>query len=294
MHYLNQQFLTNLHLPKKDSHKGQNGKLVIIGGSKLFHGASLFALKTASRIVDMVFFSSIKPNQALTKQLKAKLYSFINIPQSRLADYIDQSNAVLIGPGMVRGSQKFTGTGETGQQTRKKVISLLNQFPKKKWLIDAGALHAVTLNHLRSLSNCLLTPHTFEFEKLFNCSLADKSFDQTVAIVRQQAQAIEATIVLKGRFDIIVGPSTIEKYHYQPLVNKTGNAGMTKGGTGDCLAGLTAALACTHDLVIAGAIGAYINGLAGDQLHHVVGPFFNADDLADQVPKTLWQQLTSS
>ena len=59
-----------LYIPAEDSHKGQNGKLLIIGGSHLFHAASLWALKVASRIVDMVFYSSVPENNELVMKMK--------------------------------------------------------------------------------------------------------------------------------------------------------------------------------------------------------------------------------
>jgi len=59
---------------------------------------------------------------------------------------------------------------------------------------------------------------------------------------------------------------------------------MTKGGTGDVLAGLIAGLACKNDLFLAASVGAYINGLAGDTLYKKVGPYFNASDLCEEIP----------
>src|ERR1043165_7891895 len=78
MKHFNPDDLKNLYVPPSGSHKGQNGKLLIIGGSHLFHAASLWALQIASRVVDMVFYSSVPEN------------------------YIEEADAVLIGPGMLR------------------------------------------------------------------------------------------------------------------------------------------------------------------------------------------------
>jgi len=58
----------DLKIAKKDSHKGQNGKLLIIGGSQLFHAASKWSLDIASKIVDMVFYSSVPSNNQLIKK----------------------------------------------------------------------------------------------------------------------------------------------------------------------------------------------------------------------------------
>jgi len=62
---------------------------------------------------------------------------------------------------------------------------------------------------------------------------------------------------------------------------------MTKGGTGDTLAGLIAALYCKNKAWLAACAGVYINGLAGDQLYKKVGPYFNTSDLADEIPRTM-------
>ncbi len=62
---------------------------------------------------------------------------------------------------------------------------------------------------------------------------------------------------------------------------------MTKGGTGDVLSGLIAALACKNDPVLAVLAGSYINKRAGEMLYRQVGPFFNASDLAGMIPKTM-------
>jgi ADP-dependent NAD(P)H-hydrate dehydratase / NAD(P)H-hydrate epimerase len=281
MEYINDQFVKNIKKIKKTSHKGDNGALTIIGGSHLFHGASLWALAVASRIIDMVYYSSVKENQELTKSLKEGLYSFIAIPQNKESDYISLSDAVLIGPGMVRGSEEYTGTGESGEETRQKTLHLLKNFPQKKWILDAGALQVVELDELLGLKNLAITPHEGEFNKLFKISLSGKKLEEKISIVKQKAEQTGFVIILKGEVDIVASRT-------KTVLNKTGNEGMTKGGTGDVLAGLIGALACTNDLFTASAAGVYVNGIAGDELYKKVGPYYNADQLADKVPQALW------
>lgn len=284
MEYINSEFLKQLSLPAKDSHKGENGKLMIIGGSKLFHGASLWALTVASRIVDMVYYSSVAENQKLAEYLERSLYSFILVPNGKEEEYIAETDAVLIGPGMVRGTAEYTGTGESGQETAQKVKFLLNKFPQKQWIIDAGALQAIELSDLQQLNTPIITPHTGEFERLFEVSLKETSFEERIDIVAQEAKLRGIVIVLKGQIDIVASAQKV-------ILNKNGNEGMTKGGTGDVLAGLIAALACKNDPFTAAAVGAFINGLAGDELYQKVGPLFNADDLAKKVPEVFWEEI---
>lgn len=288
MNFIDDSIFQKLNLIPKDSHKNNNGKVMIIGGSKLFHGASLFALKVASRIVDIVFYYSIVENQELTKFLKSSLYSFINIPESRLDSYIEEAHSILIGPGMVRENIINVGTGESGEQTREITMNLLNKFPQKQWIIDAGSLQVLRAEDFINLklNNPIITPHLKEFQTVFDIDLIDKSIDEKADIISKIAKEYNLTIVLKGVIDLIADKDQI-------VANKTGNEGMTKGGTGDCLAGLISALSCRNDAFTACAIGAYINGLAGDELYQKVGPYFNADDLVDRVPEVLWKKVSS-
>ncbi len=69
--------IISLYKPLADSHKGDNGVLLIIGGSKKYHGAPILAAKTASRIVDLIYFSSVPENNALVKKMKSRLNEFI-------------------------------------------------------------------------------------------------------------------------------------------------------------------------------------------------------------------------
>ena len=97
-----EEFLKKLYLPKEDSHKGQNGRLLIIGGSHLFHSASLWALKVASRIVDLVHYSSVQENNKIVQDLKEEFRDGIVVPRTEIENYIEEDDCILIGPGMVR------------------------------------------------------------------------------------------------------------------------------------------------------------------------------------------------
>ena len=86
---------------------------------------------------------------------------------------------------------------------------------------------------------------------------------------------------------LLKGPKYIVSDGAHTQVIEGWNAGMTKGGTGDVLAGLIASLACKNDPFLATIAGSFINKKAGDELYASVGPFFNASDLAAQIPKTM-------
>src|SRR5882724_12015966 len=99
----NKDELKKLYKPAKDSSGEDNGQVTIIGGSSLFHGAPIYGLTIASRIVDMVFFSSNEKSVgSVAENLKSKLLSFIWVPWKEIENYVQKSDAILIGPGFLR------------------------------------------------------------------------------------------------------------------------------------------------------------------------------------------------
>ncbi len=169
--------LKQLYVPHPSTHKGENGKLLVIGGSHLFHAASLWALTIASRILDMVFYSSVPENNAVVQDLKKEFRNGIIVLREQVESYIDESECVLIGPGMVRSSShnaphlqsllQLENITDEGLQTRALTEYLLLRYPEKKWVIDAGALQMMDPEWLHPLKSAILTPHPKEFTRLF-------------------------------------------------------------------------------------------------------------------------------
>jgi len=249
-----------LKTPAPSSHKGDNGKLLIIGGSQKYHGAPLLAAKIASKIVDLVYFSSTAENNELLKKMKSRLGEFIAVPQESVFQQAKSVDAILIGPG-IDVDPKFTAI----------INGLLRKFPKKKFVLDAGAFKMVDKKLLNK--NCLLTPHHGEFRALFKKTPNPSN-------LKAMARQYNCIIVLKGPKDLVAAKNQFQ-------INDTGNSGMTKGGTGDVLAGLIAALSCQNDLFLSASAGVFINGLAGDRLYRKEGFHYNASDLIAEIPKTV-------
>ncbi len=275
--------LKKLYVPSSDSHKAQNGKVMLIGGSKLFHAASLWSLQIASRIVDMVFYCSTEENNEIVKQAKSEFRNGIVIPRRQIDSYIQEADVILIGPGMPRPEGKEEGDDDTKEITER----LLKQYPYKKWVIDGGSLQTIEPEVLLGLKQIpVLTPHQGEFERLFGNVILSETKNLDPSAVPQEdkvsdmAKKFDCVINLKGEVDIVASPT-------QVVSVSGGNAGMTKGGTGDVLAGLTAALYSKNDAFDSACAASYINKKAGESLEQSVGLYYNASDLADEVPKVM-------
>ncbi len=287
--------MKHIHVPLAGSHKGQNGRLLLIGGSRLFHAASIWSLTVASRIVDLVHYASVPENNELIKEAKKEFRNGIVIERKDIESYIKEDDCILIGPGMVRD-----------EETRTLTNRLLKAYPNKQWVIDAGALQMMDISLIPK--HAVLTPHLKEFESLIiRAEVANQNFrvlrsplinsgapsaqgsnfhslPARKKAVAWFAKKYHCIVLLKGEKDIV---SDGEETH----TIAGGNAGMTKGGTGDVLAGLIAALCCTNDPSVSTIVGSRINKQAGDELYKSVGPYFNATDLANQIPKTMKEFL---
>ena len=291
MEVFEQTELKKLYIPSSNSHKGQNGKLMIIGGSHLFHAASLWSLQVASKIVDMVFYSSVAENNLIVEELKKEFRNGIIVRRDDIESYIEEADCVLMGPGMLRTEMKgpkanlkdleeINKLEDEGEQSYYLTKYLLEKYPQKKWVLDAGALQMLEPEWLKKLNgNAVLTPHPLEFERVFG----EKATEEKI---REVAKTYNVIILVKGEKDLACS------------VNKCievagGNAGMTKGGTGDVLAGLVAALAAKNDLWLSATAGSFINKKAGEALFEKVGYYFNASDLADEIPHTMKKLLVA-
>lgn len=252
-------YFDQIVLPKQDSHKGENGRVLVIGGSKLFHAASFWSAAMAAKIVDMVHFSSptMENNELMRVRAKEKFWEGIVVPWEEVDHYILEDDCILIGPGM-----------ERGEETRRIVNELLTKYPEKKWVVDGGALQEVDPALLTS--NMIVTPNKRE---------------QEILEIRNQELGIRGvTVLAKGAVDVVSeGGERVEI--------SGGSPGMTKGGTGDVLAGIVCGLYAKSPAMASCVVASYVNKRAGEELEAKVGPFFSANDLIPEVQRALGKML---
>jgi len=290
-------FIEKLHIPAEHSHKGQNGRVLVIGGSQLFHAASLWAAEIATYMVDMVHYASTLENEQVFLALKTKFHDGIVVSQKDIPSYVSEDDAILIGPGMVRGSiesqssetkisetidykQLLTITNEAEYSARM-TEWLLRTFPQKKIVVDAGALQMMDLAWMEHREvPAILTPHRIEFERLLHISLDGKNHDEIAEHVQEQARIHRCVILLKTGVDIVSNGE-------QTVIISGGNSGLTKGGTGDVLAGLTLGLVAQNDPFVSAVIASFVEKKTADALFLTKGLWFRTSDLILRIPDIL-------
>ncbi len=259
---------------KASSRKGDNGKVLVVGGSYIYHGApilsSLAALRTGA---DLVYTAVPKINAQATRAISPNL---IVIP---LADSKLTRGAVnkLLGqiPSDLDSATIGMGLAIQDVEALKILVhSLLDRDVRLS--LDASALVSSVLPLLVN-QNVVVTPHTGEFKKLFG-EIPSISMKERIVTVEKFAKKHSLTILLKGFTDIISDGNTT-------FLNVKKTPAMTVGGTGDVLSGIVAGLlARNRNSLGAAAAAAYINGQAGKLVQKKLGLHMTATDLLDVIP----------
>jgi len=256
--------LRSLIRPRAQSHKWQNGSVLIIGGSHRYHGAPLLAVSAAARFVDIVHFACEKNYKNILPRMRGKLFEFIPVFSRELSTYIRHVDVVLMGPGL-----------ELNARNKKLVRSIQKRFPRKRMVIDAGAFRLADLTLINK--NSILTPNKNEYADVFHSA-------QTPSDVARLSHSLHCTIVAKG-------PKTYIAHNGECATNNTGNAGLTKGGTGDVLAGLIAAFFCKNDAFKSAKAASFLLGKTAETLWKKRSFAFSASDVLASIPETFGKML---
>ncbi len=268
------QLVAKRRLP--EAHKGEFGKLLVVGGSEVFSGAPFFVASAALRAgVDLAYIaassktayaiSGMSPDM-ITIKLDGDHLNTRNVATVR--PFLEKSSAVAIGPGL--------GLHRETKEAVKELIRVAEEA-KLPILLDADGLKAFAEFKHQAKTPMVLTPHSGEYQILTGNELSE-DLNNRVEEVREAAHELNATILLKGHVDVISDGKRVK-------LNFTGNPGMTVGGTGDVLSGLVAAfLSQGADPFEAAVAGAFINGAAGDFVKAEKGYHMVASDLLGWIP----------
>lgn len=264
---------------KSSSHKGENGRVMVIGGSFLYHGAPLLSSLAALRSgIDLIY---IAVPRALSMSIRAYSPDLIVLPLPDMKITRGVSNKIvkLIEREKISVDSILIGPGLTGIKREIGILAHKLSTLNIKLVLDAGALYPEIIKYVRGTES-IITPHPGEFYRIFKTKL-DEELDSKINKVLSYADEYGLTILLKGKVDIISDGSKV-------YINKTGNPGMTVGGTGDVLAGLAVGLLAKKTSPIAAAYAAaYINGKCGENAYVKYGLHFTATDIIAEIPSVM-------
>ena len=269
--------------PQKDSHKGENGSVLIIGGGPYVGAPALAGMAALRTGADLTFIATPKRSwQAIASfspnlivcDLNSDVLTPGDIPIIR--DLIPRCTAVAIGPGL--GSAKET------EDTVLKIVQLALE-KQKPLVIDADAISPIG-KHLEIIQNSgdVFTPHAGEFKELTGISLS-KDTQSRSQTVTEQAKKLGVSIFLKGPVDVLSNGIATK-------LNRIHNEAMTVGGTGDVLTGIIAALLSKGvEPFNAMRIAAFLNGEAGNEAFAKKSYGLLPTDIVEEIPSILKKYL---
>jgi ADP-dependent NAD(P)H-hydrate dehydratase len=258
--------LPRLAARRPDSHKGDFGRALLIGGSCGMSGAIALAgqacLRSGAGLVKLAVPECIQAVVAgyepsyMTVSVACDRAGRIKLKATRkLRQHLESATCVACGPGL-------------GQSKRLDAfVAVLYETLPQPLVLDADGLNALASALASSDTSAtipvagprVLTPHPGELARLVGAAAdARPNRDEQVALAQLLARERHAVVVLKGHRTIITDGT-------QVVENTTGNPGLATGGTGDVLTGVITALICQNFAPFEAAVlGAHVQGLAGD------------------------------
>jgi len=246
-----------LPVRKADGHKGDFGKLLVVGGAVGYTGAPYLTASAAVRTgCGLVFLGvpesiwqveAVKCTSAMPFPLSENSGMLSDSALQEIEEKLTGCHVLALGPGLGRSQQVTQLVCELLERTQQPVV------------LDADGINALA-EHMDVLDSrrgrvTILTPHDGEFARLGG----DLSRGDRVGAARDFAMRHGCVLVLKGHRTVVATPEG------NVLVNTTGNSGLAKGGSGDVLTGVIASLLAQGATAMqAAALGVWLHGCAGD------------------------------
>ena len=262
---------------KANSRKGDNGTVLVVGGSYIYHGAPILSSLAALRSgTDLVYTSVPKINTQSTRAISPNLIVIPLVDQKLTRGAVKKLLGAI--PKNLDSATIGMGLAVAEKSSLKILIQeLLNRDVRLS--LDASALVSDILPLLAN-KNVVVTPHTGEFKRLFG-QIPPENQKQRISLVEKFAKENGITILLKGQTDVVSDGKTT-------FLNPKKIPAMTVGGTGDVLSGLVAGiLAKNRNALEAAAAAAFINGMAGKLVQKKLGLHITSMDLIDVIPQVM-------
>ena len=262
---------------KANSRKGDNGTVLVVGGSYIYHGAPILSSIAALRSgVDLVYTSVPKINTQSTRAISPNLIVIPLVDQKLTRGAVKKLLGVI--PRNLDSATIGMGLAIAEKSSLNILIQeLLNRDVRLS--LDASALVSDILPLLAN-KNVVVTPHSGEFKRLFG-QIPPENQKQRISLVEKFAKENGITILLKGQTDVVSDGKTT-------FLNPKKTPAMTVGGTGDVLSGLVAGiLAKNRNALESAAAATFINGMAGKLVQKKLGLHITAMDLIDAIPQVM-------
>lgn len=265
-------------MPKRsrNSQKGNYGKILIIGGSKGMAGAVYLACSAAFKTGAGIVTACVP--EEINEILQTSVPNVMTFPvdfekdTEKIIQKLSGFDVILFGNGI--------GRADFVPILLEKVLNAA----KVPVVIDADGLFALSKNtKMMKNSECdiILTPHAMEMARLLKISVSEVEKDRIV-VSKSFVSYPRLTLVLKGNHTIITAPFGAQS------INVTGNSGMATAGSGDVLAGMTAALAAVMPTDKAAELAVYLHGKAGDRAAEKLSEYsVTAQDIIDSISHIL-------
>jgi ADP-dependent NAD(P)H-hydrate dehydratase len=262
----------------QNSKKGDNGIVLVIGGSGLYHGSPLLASLTALRAGADLVYTAVP--RIIINAVRSYSPNIIALPMT--------DNSLTIGSAnrLIKSLPKIPHTATIGMGMTISKAEALNSLLKKlkengtRLVLDASALIPRVITEITE-TDTIITPHAGEFKRIFDEDVGINE-KEIVSNVSRIASRYKITIILKGWLNVIADQSG------KVATIKRSTPAMTVGGTGDVLAGLVAALySKINSPFDASALAVYFNGLAAYIASEQIGLHMVASDLIEYLPKVM-------
>ncbi|QNQ81947.1 NAD(P)H-hydrate dehydratase [Lactobacillus sp. PV037] len=240
---------------RSNSHKGNFGRVLLIGGNKKFGGAIIMAAEGALNAgAGLVTVASDEANLTALHTRDPEIM------------FLNWNDELTLGQMIAKADVIVCGMGLGEDQQAQKILKLIKKqlTNKQTILYDASALDLIAkYNDLLALQaqTIILTPHQMEWERLSKIKIPDQTNINTQEILRKMFPSRNVILVLK---------SNHTQVYYQDKIYKNylGNPGMATGGMGDTLAGIIGSFCGQFETSIdTVAAAVYLHSLAGDEIY---------------------------
>jgi len=258
------------------SRKGDNGIVLVAGGSRFYHGAPVLASMAASRSGADLVYTAVPRSIITAVRSFSPVLIALPLPDDKLT--VGSANRLAA---MLPKHADAAAIGMGMSLEPEAIIALVKKLREAgtKVLLDASALISQVLGEI-SNTGSIVTPHAGEYRRLFGRD-AGTTREEMTSSVRKLAKEYGITIALKGGLNIISDGD-------QTAAIKRSTPAMTVGGSGDVLSGLVAGLLARKMKPFdAALVGVYLNGLAGSLAFKRAGLHIIATDLVDSLPAVM-------